>query len=284
MVYRIVQYIQPWEIDDLERQVNQLIGASYSLGGETLILDCTLNLSNSLIDWQLSKLPKQYFLEKFAYIENKAKKHFKVSFDTDETIQGAADKKRSTVYKIQDFVIWLDSDIFFPKAIVPYFISATKHIEKDLYLLTAQIIKYWDTSWDCITAPRFLNEANNHRDYFDPFSLDEIVEKEVSIAKLNQLKFGAGWFTLLTDRVVKTLLIPEEIGSYGPDDTYLIMTGPKIGLEQYLLQGVVVTEIGADYLEKKDYIKPLLAVKTQDKQKITNEQLGQLINKFYESN
>ena len=61
MVYRIVQYIQPWEIDDLERQVNQLIGASYSLGGETLILDCTLNLSNSLIDWQLSKLPKQYF-------------------------------------------------------------------------------------------------------------------------------------------------------------------------------------------------------------------------------
>ena len=31
MIYRIVEYIQPWEIDDLERQINQMILSTYQI-------------------------------------------------------------------------------------------------------------------------------------------------------------------------------------------------------------------------------------------------------------
>jgi hypothetical protein len=60
----------PWEIDDLERQAHQLILSSYHLNNDTeIIFDCTLNISDNIIDWDSSKMTKEYFIEKYKYIE-----------------------------------------------------------------------------------------------------------------------------------------------------------------------------------------------------------------------
>ena len=279
MVYRIVQYIQPWEIDDLDRQADQLIRSSYYLDAD-IIVDVTMNLE--VVDWEQSKLPASYFTDKFNYIEAKLKEYYKTNFDLDNTIKGCTDKRRQAAGKEQDFIIWLDSDLYFPHQLLPLLILASKEITEEDYILSPEIIKYWDHSWDCITNEAFLNEPHNHRDYFDLYSVDHFVsQQDPGIRKNNQIKFGGGWFNMIKSTIFNKVELVEDLGSYAPDDTYLSQCGMKLGIPQYILTGVVVSEIGKRFLTGKDYIKPQLSVKIQDKQKITDQQLNNLISEFY---
>lgn len=279
MVYRIVQYIQPWEIDDLDRQADQLIRGSYYLE-DTVIVDVTMNLE--VVDWQESNLPLSYFTDKFKYIETKLKQYYQTNFDLDLTIQGCTDKRRQAAKKEQDYIIWLDSDLYFPHQLLPLLITASHQIEDEDYILSPEIIKYWDHSWDCITNPSFLDQPHNHRDFFDLFSVDKFTsEQEVYVRKNNQIKFGGGWFNLIKSTIFNKVELVDDLGAYAPDDTYLSYCGMKLGISQYILAGTVVSEVGKRFLENKDYIKPLLKVKIQDKQKITDNQLHTLISEFY---
>lgn len=279
MVYRITQYIQPWEIDDLERQINQLIKGSTLLNSpKDIVLDVTLNLD--VVDWEKSQLPKEYFLDKFKCLESRTDIHFTAQFDTDTTIQGCTDKRRSVVTKSQDYIIWLDSDLYFPTYILPSLVSATEVIPVDTYIISPQLIKYWDSSWDCLVADQFLSQPYNHRDYFDTFSLDNIVGSEIGIKQNDRIKFGGGWFNLFTDSFFKRVPLLTEIGAYGPDDTYVSMCGMKLGLPQYILSGITVSEVGNLYLQNSNYIKPYLSIKIKDKEKITDARLYELINQF----
>lgn len=279
MVYRIVQYIQPWEIDDLDRQADQLIRGSYYLD-ETVIVDVTMNLD--VVDWQESNFPQSYFTDKFKYIETKLKQYYQTNFDLDPTIQGCTDKRRQAATKEQDFIIWLDSDLYFPHQLLPLLIAASHEIQDEDFILSPEIIKYWDHSWDCITNEAFLDQPHNHRDFFDLFSVDNFAsEQEVYVRKNNQIKFGGGWFNLIKSTIFSKVELVDDLGAYAPDDTYLSYCGMKLGIPQYILTGTVVSEVGKRFLENKDYIKPLLKVKIQDKQKITDEQLHNLISEFY---
>lgn len=279
MVYRIVQYIQPWEIDDLDRQADQLIRGSYYLE-DTVIVDVTMNLE--VVDWQESNLPLSYFTDKFKYIETKLKQYYQTNFDLDPTIQGCTDKRRQAAKKEQDYIIWLDSDLYFPHQLLPLLITASHQIEDEDYILSPEIIKYWDHSWDCITNPSFLDQPHNHRDFFDLFSVDKFTsEQEVYVRKNNQIKFGGGWFNLIKSTIFNKVELIDDLGAYAPDDTYLSYCGMKLGIPQYILAGTIVSEVGKRFLENKDYIKPLLKVKIQDKQKITDNQLHTLISEFY---
>jgi hypothetical protein len=276
---RIVQYIQPWEIDDFERQINQLIKSSYDIENpKDIIIDVTLNLE--IVDWDSSKMPKEYFIDKFTAVCKRAQTRYTVEYDMDVNIQGAADKRRSTESKEQDYIIWLDSDIFFTTTLLPYMILATKNIDSEYFILSPQLIRYWDSSWDVLTNKKYLSEPFNHRDYFESFSLDSECSNNETMIMSNpdRIKFGAGWFTLFSSSVFKKIPLPKELGSYGPDDTYIAECANRSHVIQYILSGQVVTEVGKLY--QTNYIKPLLNVKIQDKQKITDGQLGELIYSF----
>lgn len=278
--FRIVQYIQPWEIDDLTRQIEQHIKSSYFIPNNSeVIFDITMNID--VVDWDNSKIPSQYFIEKFKYLETQLKQYFKVEFDLDKDIKGCTDKRRQAQYKNQDFIIWLDSDIYFSHLTLPYLISSTEHITEDTFILSPEIIKYWDNSWDCIVHDKFLNEPYNHRDYFDLYEFDTLVtNNEIILRKNHTIKFGGGWFNLIKSTVFHQIPLIDELGPYAPDDTYLSLCGAST-IPQYILGGVVVSEIGKRFLENKDYIKPLLKIKIQDKQKITDSELYQLVYKFH---
>lgn len=287
MVYRIVQYIQPWEIDDLERQINKMIGSSYLIeSSHEVIWDVSMNID--MVDWQNSHIKKEFFLDKFNYLKYLTSIYFKQEFSVDADIKGAADKKRSCADKKQDYSIWLDSDLFFPETALAYIIKSTENLDPSEYLIiTPEIIKYWDSSWDCITHEKFLSQPFNHRDFFDLYSLDSLLsENSLSVSQLPQgiLKFGSGWLTTLSDRLIKATRIPEELGSYGADDTYVMLCGNKLGTKQLIIKGLVVSEIGNKYLENKNYYKPQLSILTKDKSKISEEDFRKLIIKFYENN
>lgn len=283
MNYRIVIYIQPWEIDDLERIIRHLILSSYYIDKtDTVILDVTMNVSDILVDWNSSTLDKNYFSSKFLYLNTVASQYFKIEFDTDVTIQGCVDKRRTSNAKEHDYIIWLDPDIFFSIYTLPYLIESSKQINNINYVLSPQIIKYWDHSWDCLTHEMFLSEPPNHRDYFDMYSLDKISSKlNPSIILNHQVKFGGGWFNLFPSSLFEIIPIPDEFGSYGWEDLYIMMCCEMLKIPQYVIQGVIVSEIGKILQTNKDYYKPFISINQTSYNKISNKQFDDIVTKFF---
>jgi len=280
MIYRIIQYIQPWEIDDLSRQVHDMILSSYLVPSDvTVIWDVSMN--TDIVNWDSSKIPLDYFISKFEYLKTIVGYYYQAEFNIDNSINGCTDKRRNIVNTIQDYVIWLDSDVYFSKLNLPYLIHATRHINDELYIVSPQLIKYWDESWNCIVNQKFINEPFNHRDYFDLYSLDTICnDNEIVIKQNSHIKFGGGWFNLFTNALFQRITFPEELGSYSADDLYVMLCASKLNVKQYILDGIVVSEIGNKYLHNKDYIKSLLDIKILDKQKISDLEFQRLIKQF----
>jgi hypothetical protein len=279
-VYRIIQYIQPWEIDDLSRQVHDMILSYYHIPENvTIIWDVTMN--TDIVNWETSKLPIEYFIDKFNYLKTITGYYYQAEFNVDNNVKGCTDKRRNIVNTIQDYVIWLDSDMYFSKLNLPYLINATQHIDDELYMISPQLIKYWDNSWDCLVNQKFINEPHNHRDYFDLYSLDNYSNDNISLKQNSHIKFGGGWFNLFSNKIFEHIIFPEELGSYGAEDLYFMLCSPKFNFKQYILEGIVVSEIGNKYLLNKNYLKPLLDIKIQDKQKMTDLEFQQLVEKFY---
>ena len=284
MIYRIVQYIQPWEIDDLERQIHTNILGSYYINNPKDII-WTVVMNTDIVNWENSGIKMSYFENKLNYLRGLVNNYFTADFKIDNNIKGAASLRRSCENKDQDYVIWLDSDIYFSKFTLPLLIASTKSINTEVFMISPEIIKYWDNSWDCLVHEKFLNEPYNHRDTFDLYSIDDIVSKnDIRLSINDTIKFGAGWFSLFSSAMIKKLHLPEKLGDYGPDDTYYSLCGNKLNIPQYVLRGVFVSEIGNKYLNNKDYIKNELDIIIKDKQKISDSDFYTLIKNFYESN
>ena len=66
---QIILHCLPREIDEVERICNHLQRSSHFLEkNDKVILDFTLNISDTLTDWKKSKLPKEFFIEKWKLI------------------------------------------------------------------------------------------------------------------------------------------------------------------------------------------------------------------------
>jgi len=285
MKYRIIQYIQPWEIDDFERQIHTMLLAKHYIQSDDIIIwDVTLNISDTIIDWNSSKLPKSFFVEKFKYLQKLVNQYYVAQFDTDDKILGCTDKRRSCQSKEHDFVIWLDSDIYFSHLTLPYLIISSKTVTTSCFMISPEIIRYWDSSWDSIVNKQFLTEPHNHRDYFDSYTIEHLIQTDDARLKSNpNIKFGGGWFNLFSADVFEKIPLPIELGSYASDDTYLMLCAKKHNLQQLVLTGIFVTEIGNRYLDGKDYLKNHLTITHKDRNRISEELFYKLVNKYYES-
>jgi hypothetical protein len=283
MKYRIVQYLQPWEIDDFERQINVMILSSYHIDKtDDIIWDVTLNISDQVVDWDESRIPKQFILNKFNYLKKLVNQYYIAEFDTDDTIQGCTDKRRVCYCKKQDFIIWLDSDVYFSHLTLPYLVISSKQITNQCFIISPQIIKYWDSSWDCIVYEPFLNQPNNHRDFFDAYSINQLIQTDQITVRLNHtIKFGGGWFNLFSNSIFEKIPLPIELGSYASDDTYIMLCSDKHKIPQYLLNGIFVTEIGNRYLDGKNYLKDMCSIKIKDRNRISSDEFNKLITDFY---
>jgi len=284
-IYRIVQYIQPWEIDDFQRQAMQLINSVFFNNPYNIIWDVTLN--TNIVDWNNSKMPKDFFIDKFYHIEKNLEFYIKTEFDTDSSIKGALDKRRSCQFKNQDYVIWLDSDIYFSPILLPLLIQATDIIKDECYILTPKTIKLWDNSWDCIVDEKFKNESYDFRLHVNTneFHKPPVLKKPLDLHRNSQgIKFGAGWFNLLTSSIFKKIPLVDELQSYGPDDTYIMYCGNYLNIPQYLISDILSVERNGDNFLSKNYIKPFLDITINNRDRISDNYLGKLINDFIKQN
>ena len=256
----ITTFIMPNEIDDLERTLVDLNKASKYVSGENYELYLALTVSDFLVDWENSKLDKGYFIDRFNKLKSLTEWAGKSSFHIREDIMGCTSLRRIAHNECPDAThfIWLDTDIVFDDRVL-YYLEASidrltetdPHIDK--YVISPECVKIWDTTWDCLVNQKFINKELDYCKTCNPF-VDSGEHGDVSIETVMnnvpgqpKTKFGAGWFTLLSKSLLDRIPLPESMGAYGPDDTFLMWAIEKLNqngenIYQFKLKNYVVCE------------------------------------------
>jgi hypothetical protein len=298
MIY-IGTHIMPWEIGEFRHQVRLHRLTMVHLNKnqlDNLTLIPTLNLSDEIIDWDNSKLPKEYYIE-----------HFKVSCKTLEDIidikprvggvvstTEALKKNIEDILTEKDYYLWMDPDISYPYNYWSTLLEAFEILSKDNthFIITPSTTKLWDSSWDVIVNEDQLNlpygndgwYESNFEQYFYP-------DKDPELDQTNTIKFGGGFGNLFSAKTLKLFGVPDDYILYGGIDTY-VMLGAEVlrkknQLIQYRMKNIVTIQDFkfSDKEMYKSFTPPLLK---KDDQRIINEQkdkiyqssINDLINKL----
>jgi hypothetical protein len=254
----ITTFIMPNEIDDLERVLMDLNKASKYIKGDNYELYLALTVDKYMIDWENSKLDKQYFIDRFNALKPLTEWASKITFNIREDIMGCTSLRRIAHLECTDAThfIWLDTDIVFDEKILFYIDNGIDVIEQSgiaKYIISPECVKIWDSTWDCLVNENFLNKPEGYCRINNPF-LDAGEYGEVSIETLlnnvpgqPRMKFGGGWFNCLSKSLLDRVPLPESMGHYGPDDTFTMWGCEKLNMNgenlyQFKLKNQVVCE------------------------------------------
>lgn len=292
-------FILPQEIDDLENTINQLSKSiKYRQADDEIFLDVTIGLSDYLTDWSNSKLPKEVFIDKYTKISDAitwCEKRFNIDTTTD--VLGCVSQRRSS-WKLGndmgvDNYIWLDVDLIFDELTLPYMIHAAKSVGNPKYIITPQTVKLWDRTWDCLVHSDFMDKPYGYeRNGCDPY-IDSGIKGDVSISEITSgvsgqplLKFAGGWFTLISKEVLDIIGVPDELGHYGLEDTFIMWANEVggYGISQYRLNNAVVCE-NYKYRNLTHYIDNIEIISRKDEfltyaQRGFNFKLNELSNRM----
>ena len=247
----------PHEIDDLETLLTQLRRASKHLSGKhEWVLDVSMCIANDMVDWKRSALPKSYFIDKLLKLSAHSDWCAKY-FTASEDIKGCVSHRKHTLetQETANYYIWLDTDIIFDEKTLSY-MEETLIAINDVYpytIITPEIVRVGDSTWDCLVNERFITKPigyqatnNPHIDTIIGDGVDpKLEEVRNNVVGQPYMKFGGGWFALISKELMKAIPFPENYGHYGLDDTYL-MWGAELlkddSIKQFKIKNIVVCE------------------------------------------
>jgi len=248
----------PYEIDDLENTLNQLKRASYYIDKKIdWCLDVTMCLSDDMINWKKSSIPKDFFTEKLLKLSSSIDWCVK-NIQTSNTIKGCVSQRRYSLKKHReaDYFIWLDTDIIFDERTLSYIEHAIKGTNKNFHntIITPEIVRIWDNTWDCLVNENFLDKPLDYQKTNDPYKdsgvKGDITIQGVSNNAINQprFKFAGGWFTCISGKLLNRIGVPESFGHYGYEDTFIMWASEKLiqekgeKINQFKIKNLVVCE------------------------------------------
>jgi hypothetical protein len=247
-------FVMPQEIDDLHiTLINIKKNIALLPKDVKLDLHLTLCVSDEITDWENSVLPKEYILHKFdalrpLYDWSDAPV---IKIEEGQDIIGAISQRRFTSANSAgyDFVIWIDTDMFFGDATFFYLIETYKAIGNPYSIVTPQFVRQWDTTWDVIVNDNYKNTPLHFQAQADILSISSVDHGEASAIKIDTFKFAAGWCTLLGVELLNLIELPESMGHYGPDDTFIMQcclllknNNHPCNPEQYVIQNIIAGE------------------------------------------
>lgn len=248
----------PYEIDELENTLNQLRRASYYLSGKNeWVLDVTMSISDKLVNWNKSSLPKKYFEDKFLKLSAHSD-WCATYFQTSDVVNGCVSQRRKSLLQHEDadYFLWLDTDIIFDERTLSYMENTMTAI-KDVTpysVITPEIVKVWDNTWDCLVNENFLDKDTDYQKTNDPYK-DSGIKGEITIEPIKnkiqgqpQFKFAGGWMTCVSGDLCRRIGVPESFGHYGYEDTFIMWGSQKLietknlDIQQYKIKNLVVCE------------------------------------------
>jgi hypothetical protein len=289
----------PWEVDYALLTFTQLKKSKYHLPNDVNItIDSVLNLSSYLINWKESKLPKEYFIEKYNQISNLLidYNHNSKIYNGNE-LYGHLDLQRECISPEIDYYISICPDMYFNEHLLAYMIEGAKSINNQYFVITPQISKLWDDSWDILVNPLYQNMSYENwyeKDIFDIIYDDVNLEQNIKLTPINKSKY-AGWFDLYNKNFYEKLVpVWDNWKGYGSWDWYTLLVTEKYkqlggDFQQYLLEGKTIFEysIGplkegfSSYYKKLLYLNNIPDQKENFKNKVfeyANIRLNQLLN------
>lgn len=249
----ITIHIFPQEIDQLEQTLTNLKKSSkYFDDNQKFLVEVVLNFN--FTKWNESKIDKEFFTNKLSNLEDLTKSWAQTDFWVSENNEslGCTDPRRMCIKKYNaEAFIWLDVDIVFSDTLLYHMVESFNLLkEKEPYLvITPEITRLWDGTWDVIVNENYFNEEANHKNYFnrDPYLTTGLIENNAELRKIDTFKFGGGWFTLLSSKLLNKMPIPDEMGPYYMDDTFIMtccIEGKNKGFNasQYAIVNEIIIE------------------------------------------
>lgn len=262
----------PHEIDQLENLLIQLKRNSQYLPDDHGI-HVAVELNCKLVDWEKSLIPQSFFFNKFHQLKELTSSWAKsVWFMGDQgmipvtNIITGEEKKyghRTSSYGCNDvrrrackitngkYLMYLDVDNIFGNTFLHSMYLSVKHLNETdpegYHVITPQTTRMWDDSWDIITNQDWLSEEASHEKYDvrDPYIIFKDPQ-EKTIRKIIGFKF-AGWGTTMSTNLTRLVGVPESLGSYGLDDTFImqacyIMRTKNYDVHQYVIEDELIIE------------------------------------------
>jgi hypothetical protein len=228
MNIKIMLHIMPWDIDCALLVFDKLKQSSYFINSEDKIyIDSFLNLSHDIIDWDNSSFPKEYFIKKYQILDDLIKNVFihKPFIYDKEGIYGHLDSQKTVIEPFIDYYIGLCPDIEFQEHLLYYLIESAKQIKNEYFLLTPQIFKCWDSSWDILVNDKFQNIPYNQCYNIDIHKIrHDCLELDTPTLKLSPGFKFAGWCDLYSKNFYEKLMshvnfhnVPIQIGTEPAD-------------------------------------------------------------------
>lgn len=265
MNIKITYHIMPWEIDYALLSFTQLKKSKYHLPNDVYItIDSVLNLSSYVINWEQSKLPKEFFIEKYNQISNLLidYTHNQKIYNGNE-LYGHLELQRDCISPKIDYYISICPDMYFSEYLLLYLIESARCIPNKYFVVTPQISKLWDYTWDEITNPIYQDIPYDSWSDVDIFDIRNNLKnslQESSLLPTNKNKW-AGWFDLFSKSFYEKLSpIQDNWSGYGPWDWYSMMLAEYarekgVDFQQYLLQGETIFEYSVGPLKNGGFSK-----------------------------
>ena len=285
----IVMWVAPTDIDDLEKTLNRLnIGKEYLTEEQrnNIKFNIVMGVSDEIIDWDTSSITLEECTEKFLRLKHLTEWASDAIFEPTTTINGCTSMRRISGYSNSKYYLWLDTDIIFDPLTLAHSINSIDMIEGvgiTQFVIVPEIVRQWDSTWDCLVNKNFINkpigyQATNNP-HIDATIYDDPTLEEVRNNVVGQpyMKFGGGWFAVLSKEIMKTIPFPENYGHYGLDDTY-VMWGAELlqdpMIKQFKIKNVVVCE---NYFDRIiNYKGQIQFIDKREEFKRYNEQMFQI--------
>lgn len=259
----------PHEIDDLHITLYNLKRNMTMLPHDIhMDLHLTFCVSDAVVDWERSVLSKDFFLAKFAALQSlwdwSASPRIRIEDGTD--VLGCVSQRRTSLQYSEgyDFTIWLDCDMTFNDHMVLYlahsYIAAVDNGYPNV-IITPQLVRQWDSSWDELVHNQFKRHPLMYHESADIISDVLYPYGDIGMHSLPTFKFAGGWCTLLSNTLLRYIGIPQELGHYGLEDTFVtsactLLNNHPIAPKQFMVTNLLV---GENYINRThNPYKPLL--------------------------
>jgi len=263
MNVKITMHLMPWEIDNALLTFTQLKKSYFHLAEDVNVtIETVLNLSTKFVDWKESILPKEFFITKYNDISILLSdyNHIKRVYEGDE-VYGFLNLQKESISKEVDYYVGICPDIYFSEHLLSLLIESTRVIKNKYFVVTPQIYKKWDDTWDEITDKNYLNVPYsdwNKADIYKTIHEIELNQSEISVIPTDKSKW-AWWFDLYNKEFYEDLCpVPEDWNGYGPWDWYSMLLSEKalnagVDFRQYLLKGQTILDTSTGFLKEMSF-------------------------------
>ena len=280
MNIKILTHLMPWEVDYALLQFIQLKKSSQYISSEDKIyIDVALNLSSYIINWKESKLPKEFFINKFNTLLSLLDWAVvrPIIYEGDE-LWGHLDFEKNKIESHIDYYLSICPDMWFHEHTLSYMIESAKQIKDKYFIITPEIHKLWDWTWDELVNKNYKDIPYEDWNKSDIFEIQSRVLEDPYLEQTFRFKY-AGWFDLYSRDFLELIPIPDDWRGYGPWDYYSMLISDiavknGINIKEYVLRNQIIFEYHPNKEDKGnfvDYYKNILSLNKIENQRMVVE-------------